>query len=351
MNLLGARLRAIALAAATAAFTVTAGAGCYRLAHAATVSAQSADAPPVGTGIRTVMMDPHMQLTIKRDAAAGDSERADAIVAAARALMTKYADVKTAEADGYTKFLPGIPLPTEHFTSRSNALLAAVGSFDPNRPTSLIYTRNGSTLTIAGVMYTAPNRASAADLDAKVPMSVGAWHRHVNFCKGPAGLGRDPRFGFEGTLADRASCEAAGGTFIPLVFNWMLHVWPNESTSAEIWNVEHGHDHDHGMGMIGAPHAFTSLPIAPDKLPTLHVPTGDANRGANVFAANCASCHGTAGRNGPDAPTLANSGLQAGQVAYMIRHPRDIDATSAMPALPISDADVADVSAYVAALR
>jgi mono/diheme cytochrome c family protein len=35
----------------------------------------------------------------------------------------------------------------------------------------------------------------------------------------------------------------------------------------------------------------------------------------------------------------------------MIRHPRDIDATSAMPALPISDADVADVSAYVAALR
>ena len=40
----------------------------------------------------------------------------------------------------------------------------------------------------------------------------------------------DPRFGFTGTIADAASCEAVGGNFHPLIFGWMVHVYPFAGT-------------------------------------------------------------------------------------------------------------------------
>ena len=36
----------------------------------------------------------------------------------------------------------------------------------------------------------------------------------------------DGRFGFEGKIADRDSCVAAGGHFLPQAFGWMVHVYP-----------------------------------------------------------------------------------------------------------------------------
>ncbi len=297
-----------------------------------------------------VTREEHMEMTLRAPERTGDGERSATIVAAARAAVLRYRNVADAERDGYKKFLPGIPLPVEHFTNYRNAFAAGIGPFDPSRPTSLIYRRTPQGgLVVAGVMYTAPNRFGAAQLDDRVPMSYGTWHRHVNFCWPPPALGHDPRFGFAGTLDTQQACDAAGGRFTPLVFNWMLHVWPLETERAKVWAVDGDGDmhHHHAAGMLADQGA---LPIAPAQLPALAIGAGDARRGADLFAANCATCHGAQGANGPDAPRLAGSGLAAGQVAYMIRHPQAIDPRSTMPTLGLADRDVADVSAYVAEL-
>jgi mono/diheme cytochrome c family protein len=93
------------------------------------------------------------------------------------------------------------------------------------------------------------------------------------------------------------------------------------------------------------------LPIPLAKLPSQAVAAGNASGGAQVFAAQCASCHGEGGKNGSVGPTLAGAGLKAGQVAYMVRHPQGVDKTSSMPPLPLTDKQVADVAAYVASLK
>jgi mono/diheme cytochrome c family protein len=45
---------------------------------------------------------------------------------------------------------------------------------------------------------------------------------------------------------------------------------------------------------------------------------GDAARGEQVFAAECAGCHGAAGEGG-SGPALAGSGLEADEIATRIR--------------------------------
>ena len=136
----------------------------------------------------------------------------------------------------------------------------------------------------------------------------------------------------------------------------MIHVWPNQPSQEAIWSI-HGEDerhdmvgeHEHHGGMLAIAPAGP-LPIPLDHLPAAPVPSGDPAHGASVFAQNCASCHGAAGRDGPDAPALASRGLSSGQVAFMVRNPQAIDVTSEMPQLPISDQDLADVAAYVSQL-
>lgn len=97
--------------------------------------------------------------------------------------------------------------------------------------------------------------------------------------------------------------------------------------------------------------AKPALPIPLAKLPSATVKPGDPKAGAQVYAANCESCHGAGGKNGQVGPSLAGTGIKAGQVAYMVRNPAAVDKDSAMPALPISDKQVADVAAYVASLK
>ena len=94
-----------------------------------------------------------------------------------------------------------------------------------------------------------------------------------------------------------------------------------------------------------------TLPIPLAKLPSMTIAAGDAANGAKVFAANCESCHGAKGVGGGIGPKLAGTQIKAGQVAFMIRKPAAIDKTSAMPALTLTDKQVADVSAYVASLK
>jgi hypothetical protein len=105
---------------------------------------------------------------------------------------------------------------------------------DYSRPRSILYRRNTEGLKAIGVMYTAPPDSSAQQLDAIVPLSIATWHRHVDFCGGPKTLpkpeqfGPNARFGPQGSIHTEEECSAAHGLWIPVVLNWMTHVYPNE---------------------------------------------------------------------------------------------------------------------------
>ena len=155
-----------------------------------------------------------------------------------------HASPAAAEAAGFSKFLPSVRLSIEHYTNDAYAMEAWSGQFDAMHPTSLIFKRTGQGLTLVGVMYTASRDADTADLDRRVPLSIGTWHRHVASCTGPPGTPRSAyldagaKFGLLGSIATKDACDAAGGTFKPIVFGWMIHVWPNETDQAKIWAVD-----------------------------------------------------------------------------------------------------------------
>ncbi len=49
------------------------------------------------------------------------------------------------------------------------------------------------------------------------------------------------KFGLKGSITTQEACDAAGGTFRPVIFNWMVHVYPFEKNAANIWSVERQH--------------------------------------------------------------------------------------------------------------
>ena len=202
-------------------------------------------APMPGMG----RMAGHMVLTALRPIEPGDRQKADAIVAAARQAMAPYQDYRKALAAGYHIFLPNIPQPLYHFTNYANAREAAY-RFDPLKPTSLLYrkTADGG-YKLIGVMYTDRMRAGEDELNSRIPLSIARWHQHVNFCKAPPGdwaasFGPDAKFGFLGSIHTRDVCDAAGGTFIPHVFGWMVHVYPYEADPGRIWSIDDDDSHD-----------------------------------------------------------------------------------------------------------
>jgi hypothetical protein len=194
-------------------------------------------------------MGPHMKMTVLRDPKPGDAERAQKVLEAARGVMLKYRDYHTALNEGFQIFHPEIPQNIYHFTNYQYGFENAF-AFNPNHPTSLLYEKHGDDYKLVGVMYTAPKRLTEDDLDQRIPLSVAQWHEHVNFCKAPPdrwqeSLPPNAKFGFTGSISTKEACDAAGGTFKPIVFNWMVHIYPNEKTEAEIWDASRGHDHNH----------------------------------------------------------------------------------------------------------
>jgi hypothetical protein len=201
-------------------------------------------------------MPGHMYMTSPRPLKAGDQEKADAMVAAAKTAMAPYQDYQKALADGYKIFLPKLPQPVYHFTNYENGR-EAWSHFDPLKPTSLLYkkTADGG-YKLVGAMYTARVDASEEDLNQRIPLSVARWHQHINFCKAPAGqkaayFGPDARFGLLGSITTKEACEAAGGEFHPHIFGWMVHVYPYETDAKKIWSTDdddQGHDNmDHSV--------------------------------------------------------------------------------------------------------
>jgi hypothetical protein len=190
-------------------------------------------------------MGPHMRMTALRQPKPGDAARAHEVAEAARKASEKYTDYHAALADGYKIFHPEVPQKMYHFTNYGYAMEAAF-RFNPEHPTSLLYDKYGEDYKLIGVMYTAPKRFSEDQLDERIPLSVAQWHEHVNFCAPPADkrkemLGPHPQFGLRGSIATQEACDAAGGTFRPVIFNWMVHVYPFEKDQAQVWSVERQH--------------------------------------------------------------------------------------------------------------
>lgn len=255
------RLRyAVGLVAGAAALLALAArlAGAQEHAHAA-------EAPTAGAThahAASANADLHMEMTPALRATPADSVRAARIAATLRVALAKYADTTAAVADGYHMFLPGVKTQkVYHFTNNWRAVQEAV-RFEPTRPTSLLYRKDSTgKLVLVGAMYTAPKRFSYERLDARVPLSIARWHKHVNWCLPKRGETarwaerRDgaPLFGPESPVATKEACDAVGGHFMPTVFGWMLHanVFAGDDP-AVIWADEHaGHDMHAGMKMDG----------------------------------------------------------------------------------------------------
>jgi hypothetical protein len=185
----------------------------------------------------------HMYMTALRTQTAGDQQRAEEIVKELRAGIEKYKDYHVALNDGYKIFLPNVPQPEYHFTNYRNGFLEAF-TFDPARPTSLLYKKTGTGYELVGAMYTMPKRANEEQLNERVPLSVARWHLHTNLCVPPKGqlLTADyTKFGLRGSITTQEACDAAGGRFHPVIFGWMVHVYPYEDSSEKIFAMHH-HD-------------------------------------------------------------------------------------------------------------
>jgi hypothetical protein len=168
----------------------------------------------------------HMRMTSLRAASTNDRERADKILATLREVIEPYKDYRVALADGYQIFLPQMPQSEYHFNNYWNGFVESF-TFDPARPTSLLYkkTRNGWELT--GAMYTAPRSATLEQLDQRVPLSVARWHQHLNLCMPRRETRTDWKlFGLNGSIATEQACSDAGGRFYPQIFGWMVHIYP-----------------------------------------------------------------------------------------------------------------------------
>ena len=193
-------------------------------------------------------MGPHMKMTAIRSTQPGDAERAHQVVVAARSVMEKYKDYHTALSDNFKIFHPEVPQKQYHFTNYRNGFAAAF-KFDPDNPTSLLYEKEGDGYRLVGVMYTAPKRFGEDELNQRIPLSVAQWHEHVNYCAPPKDhkaevMMPNPKFGLRGSITTQSECDAAGGEFHPVIFNWMVHVYPLEKTEAQIWSAERQHQHE-----------------------------------------------------------------------------------------------------------
>jgi hypothetical protein len=200
---------------------------------------------PVGTNEATKSMSckllvpgPHLKVTAPRAPTVADIERANEIRARARQALSKYEDYRVATQDGYHIVFPKLRQKRYHFSNPTNGK-DSIQSFDPSRPTSLLYENQNGNYKLLGVMYTAPRGASEAELDRRFPISVAPWHLHTNVCVASAFQGRRQRFvqagrfGARGSISTEKECAAAGGAFKPVVFGWMTHVDLYESYEKE----------------------------------------------------------------------------------------------------------------------
>ena len=187
--------------------------------------------------------DAHLHMTAARPQTSEDIARARGIVDQLREGIAKYKDYRVALADGYKIFLPNVKQPEYHFTNYRNGFLEAF-TFEPSRPTSLLYNKTSAGYQLVGAMYTMPKRATEEQLNERIPLSMAAWHLHTNLCMPPRDRRRGAdwaRFGLRGSISTEEDCDAAGGRFHPVIFGWMVHVYPFEDSLDRVFAMDH-HD-------------------------------------------------------------------------------------------------------------
>lgn len=183
----------------------------------------------------------HLHMTKARPQGPTDQQRADEIVKELRTGIEKYRDYHVALNEGFQIFHPEIPQPEYHFTNYANGL-EAVYAYDATRPTSLLYKKTASGYELVGAMYTMPKRATEEQLNERVPLSIATWHLHTNLCMPPKdarGTADYTKFGLHGSIATQEACDAAGGRFYPVIFGWMVHVYPYEDSTQKIFAMHH----------------------------------------------------------------------------------------------------------------
>jgi hypothetical protein len=196
----------------------------------------------------------HMELTPLRSPTRDDSIRATKIATELRQAIAKYQDTAVARADGYQMFLPNVKEQrVYHFTNYRRAFVAAF-HFDATKPTSILYKRgDDGKLHLIGAMYTMPKNAKLDRLDARVPLSIARWHKHVNWCipkKGDQARWTEQRdghpvFGPESPIATKTACDSVNGDFHESAFGWMIHANVVEGHDlASIWSDDHHREAD-----------------------------------------------------------------------------------------------------------
>jgi len=191
----------------------------------------------------------HMALTPSRAPTHADSVKAMKVAADLKRAIAKYEDTTAAVADGYEMFAPNVKNQhVYHFTNNGRAF-GAMFTFDPAKPTSILYKKSADgRFHLVGAMYTMPKGAKLSRLDARVPLSIGRWHKHVNWCVPKRGdqsrwtetKDGKPVFGPESPIATRAACDAVHGTFLASPLGWMIHANVYEGSAlATIFGDEH----------------------------------------------------------------------------------------------------------------
>jgi len=186
----------------------------------------------------------HMHMTAMRPQTPEDAARAKEIVTQLRAGIEKYEDYRVALNEGYKIFLSKLRQPEYHFTKYVNGFLEAF-TFDPARPTSLLYKKTSDGYELVGAMFTMPKRATEEQLNARVPLSMAMWHLHTNLCMPQKGQLRNAdwtKFGLKGSIATQDACDAANGRFQPVIFGWMVHVYPYEDSLDKVFAMHHHTD-------------------------------------------------------------------------------------------------------------
>ena len=127
-------------------------------------------------------------------------------------------------------------------------------------------------------------------------------------------------------------------------------------------SVEHRHRHRKAIVTVIALAAFAPLAACKDPVETRREPESNVrDRGlAAIERAGCGSCHEIpglywpAGRLGPSLEGFDDVGLIAGQLpnrpdvlAAFIRNAPAVKEGSSMPPMPVSEAEAADIAAYL----
>ncbi len=190
--------------------------------------------------------DPHVRMTAMRAPKAEDQAVADEIAEELKGAIAKYADISVAEADDY------FPFPADSSGLRIVHYVNVYRSWqenwrlNPQEPGSLLYERQpDSSLKLIGAMFVAPDDATEAELDERMPLSVTQWHLHTNICVPDPIWDSEqwkiedngaPRFGPQSAIATEVACAEVGGDFMPTAFGWMVHAYVFADNPSDVWN-------------------------------------------------------------------------------------------------------------------